>query len=536
MKFDPTLRAARLVHNLITGREAERFAAQQTIETRPQEIDVPELRRRLLAALREFPPGKEEVEEDQNIALTRSWLLSALGRISNDDPEAAAVVRKHLDPAHEPKRYVRGWTLASLVAANASDLVELARQTVQREEENWVRQLGLAILAAHSPDADEADNARAEIVVALNNADNPSLREDTARAARIVYLPGAVKSLCGIVAEGKYSDVTHEAIIALGNMPASARHVETAARALTRFIAENRNSSRRDAMRTKAIIALGNLKVESTAPILIEELSDDNPAVVRAAARALQSVLGVRTAAARVVEAAGKGEPEQVYHLASALRWMNRNDVVEALEEKMLSGPPKEQETARMLLSEMGGSAALQKLRAQTSVMEEYRDTQQKSDARVRDLFESSIKEARSGFRIAAVMDVIVFAAGILLILASAALALRNTGDLSTWAGIGVTGGAGVLGILYSLLVAKPRQRVRETVDHLMQLKIVFLGYLRQLHQADQAYTRRLLEDDPLSTEEVAAFSDIIEETIHDALAELANAARPPETHPHNES
>ncbi len=535
MKLDPTLKAARLVHSLIQGREAERFAAQQEIETAAHTIDVPELRRRILAALREFPPGKEEVEEDSNIALTRSWLLSALGRVSEGDAEAAAVVRRHLDPAHEPKRYVRGWTLASLVASHAGDLVELARQTLQREEANWVHQLGLAILAAHSPDAGEAGNALTELSNALK-ADDPNLREDTARAARIVYLPGLVKPLCDIVAEGVYSDVTHEAIIALGNMPPDARHAETAARTLTRFIAENRNSSRRDAMRTKALIALGNLKVESTAPILIEEMSDDNPAIVRAAARALQSVLGVRAAAARVVEAAGKSEPEQVYHFAGALRWMNRNDVVEALEEKMLSGSPAEQETARMLLSEMGGSAALQKLRAQTSVMEEYQNTQQQSDASIRELFERSIKEARSGFRIAALMDTVVFATGILLILASAWLALRNTGDLATWAGIGVTGGAGVLGILYSLLVAKPRQRVRETVDHLMQLKIVFLGYLRQLHQADQAYTRRLLENEPLTTQEVAAFSDIIEETIHDALAELANAARPPETHPHNEN
>jgi hypothetical protein len=43
-------------------------------------------------------------------------------------------------------------------------------------------------------------------------------------------------------------------------------------------------------------------------------------------------------------------------------------------------------------------------------------------------------------------------------------------------------GGAGVLSILYTLLVARPRDQVRDAVDHLMYLKVVFLGYLRQLH------------------------------------------------------
>jgi len=67
-----------------------------------------------------------------------------------------------------------------------------------------------------------------------------------------------------------------------------------------------------------------------------------------------------------------------------------------------------------------------------------------------------------------------------------------------------------MLGVLYGTLVAKPRRQVRDSVDHLMRLKIMFLAYLRRLHQADQAYTRRMLDDKLLSIEEVEWFSEVV--------------------------
>jgi hypothetical protein len=44
-----------------------------------------------------------------------------------------------------------------------------------------------------------------------------------------------------------------------------------------------RGSPWKDGMRTAAITGLGSLKVESSGPLIIEELVDDNPAVVREA-------------------------------------------------------------------------------------------------------------------------------------------------------------------------------------------------------------------------------------------------------------
>src|SRR5262249_19881698 len=65
-------------------------------------------------------------------------------------------------------------------------------------------------------------------------------------------------------------------------------------------------------------------------------------------------------------------------------------------------------------------------------------------------------------------------------------------------------------------------EKIVEEVDPLMRLKVIFLGYLRQLHQADQAYTRRLLEDKALASDELDKFSGMIEQTMRCAVDHLS--------------
>src|SRR5262249_14213696 len=154
-----------------------------------------------------------------------------------------------------------------------------------------------------------------------------------------------------------------------------------------------------DGMRTVALRTLGCLKVDSVAPLLVEELTDDNPAVAREAALALKETVGIRTAAARVVEAASKAGPALVEGVGRALRWMDRVSAVEELESVMISGSPEHQEIARSLISEVGGAVAFQKLRVRTTAIAQYTAEMEKAEEKIRDLFEASIKEARTGFK-----------------------------------------------------------------------------------------------------------------------------------------
>jgi HEAT repeat protein len=513
MQSDTTLE---IFNALVRGREPQRIAAQTALTDPAKVVDRPRLRLLIMDAIRrDFYAGKEWQEQDLSIAWTRAWLLGALARISNGDAEAEKLVRLHLDYKVEGYYWVRYWTLEGLVAVKATDIEPLARKLVGEDKEPLVFSLAQAILALRGD-----EEARKQIEQALCG-DDLGLQWAALRALRIVPLSAMFGKIAEIVEKGDFSDATYDAIVALGKATKGSSHAESAERALTNFVARFRTSPMRDGMRMMAIQALGALRMERASPLLIEELTGDNPAIVREAAQALEKALGVRTAAERVVEAASKAGSGNLEAFGRALRWMDRDAVVQQLETVMVSGYVEHQEIARHLLSEIGGAAAFQKLQARTRAIAQYTAELEKAEEKIRNLFETSIREAQIGFKISAIMDQIVFALGILLIASSAVTVLTSGSTLDKWAGVGITGGTGLLGVLYGIVVAKPREKIVEAVDHLMRLKVIFLGYLRQLHQADQAYTRRLLEDKPLAPDEVDKFSRMIEQTMRRAVDHL---------------
>ena len=512
---------AQIFEALLHGTEAQRSGAIAALTDPNQQVDYTRLRLLILDILeREYYPGRETLEDDETYLWTRSWLLNVLGRICADDDKACNKVRRHLDPAFERSYWVQYWTLESLIISKASDLAALAQQILARADEHdaLVIMLARAILAAQGN-----ETRRNEMQDALNDFE---LQWAALRALRVIPIPALIGAVAAFVDEGNYSDATYDAIVALSAVPAESPHAARAARTLANFVARYRRSSLRDGMRTAALKGLGKLKDESVTPLLIEELTADNPAVVREAALALERVVGIQTAAARVVEAAGKAGSDRTARFAWALRWMNRDALVEELEALMVSGRTEQQDVARLLMSEVGGVVAFEKLHARTTAVTQYTTELEKAEEKIRTLFETSIEEAQKGFKTSTRMDIAVFVLGYLLVGVSAGVVLFNEGTLDSWVGIGLTGGVGVLGVLYSILIAKPRRQIVDAVDHLMTLKIIFLGYLRQLHQTDQAYTRRLLEDEPFAASEVEPFSRMVASTMKSALSQFQRLGR----------
>ena len=114
----------------------------------------------------------------------------------------------------------------------------------------------------------------------------------------------------------------------------------------------------------------------------------------------------------------------------------------------------------------------------------------------MRQIFFKAIEDAKAGFIVARNMDMAVFAIGVALLIVSAILAISSDGSLTSWASSGTSGGLGVLGIIYSTVIAKPRRQVEVSIDHLMHLQATFLGFLRQLHHVEQVYSRRMLDEE----------------------------------------
>ncbi|XRA97181.1 HEAT repeat domain-containing protein [Pycnococcus provasolii] len=194
--------------------------------------------------------------------------------------------------------------------------------------------------------------------------------------------------------------------------------------------------------------------------------------------------------------------------------------VIEQLEDEMNAGSPARQEAARRLLVEMGGASAMRKISARSASVDAYRETVKEAEQSMQKMFAHTMADAQRGFHIALAMDVIVFVIGVLLIAASGVQAITKD-ESASWAGVGATAGGGALATMYSLLIAKPRQQVKAAVDHQMWIKMVFLGYLRELQQADQSFGRRMLEDRLMTEEELNGFKRAIQDTMTKGLIHM---------------
>ena len=510
--------AASVFRALIGDRASDKYKARDLVCAPGNGVDLPVLRTLLMKAIGDdFAAGKEEEQEDPSIRDARSWLVGLLARISQGDDAATAMAASHVDKSVEPHQWARYWALEGLIFSRNPKVEEVAHAVDQDAHDPLVSLLASAWLASHG-DPKALKRIRAALA--------EDRRWFALRALRVVPLQATVPALCEIVQRGDYSDETYDAIMALGVVPGGWSHASAAAQTLSGAIVTMRGAPWKDGMRTGAITGLGNLRVESSGPLLIEELADDNPGVVREAARAIEKILGLGVAVTRVVEAAAGANEVGLMAYGRALRWLNRDAVAEELEGLMGAGSVRQQDISRALLSELGGAVAFQKLRARTDVMKQYSEVLEKAEEKIRALFETSVREAQNGFHLAVIMDVVVFTVGVLLVLGSSAYALFTKGDISSWAGVGVAGGTGVLGIVYGVLIANPRRQVRESVDHLMRVKMVFLAYLRRLHQADQAYARRMLDDAPVSVAEVQGFSDAVGVIMAQTLSQSLEGAK----------
>ena len=524
------------IFNLLTkGRDSDRVEAQNAVKTEELLVDRKDLRERIIKELERLKPGDTDEGEDLIKSWNKAWLLHTLGIISEGDKEAIDTIKKYLD--HESNLEVLYWALGGLVGEDVSDIEGIAENEKKKGENkgewSYVQQLAVAILAWKG-DKESSDKIACEL-------EKPELRLATLRALRFVYIPKTVPYLLEIVDDFKplkeltsseklsSLDCVYEAITALGQVPKDSMYAEDVIQALMKFVTRHRQYGRCDGLRIKCFNILGNLEADCAAPVLIEELTDGNPAIIEKAARALRKILGNRTATTRVVEAASKEQylltrEKEQYHIeryAVALRCMDQSPVLEELEAIMVAGPPNQIEIARKLLSEIGGLEAFQKLQARTKSISEHLRFLEEAEKKVRDQFEVSIEEARSGFKLSKYMDTTVFCLGVGLVAVSASLLLFKGESLDKWAGAGATGIPGVLGILYEILIAKPREKVNKNVDHMMKLKIIFLAYLRQLHQLDQNYIRYLLDDKVITHDVMREFSGLTKDTLSSALDEL---------------
>ncbi|MDB5932770.1 MAG: hypothetical protein JWQ01_114 [Massilia sp.] len=210
----PQTRIDKLIAQLIEGPEARRHELLTHIRAGRVE-DPALLAARLIAEIGGAYSATTEVSSNQSaarrndIALARSWMLSALAWCGGDDPRAAQAISDHVDLRREPKSFVRYWTLAEAYLAKPACLAALVRIA---KEDTVAEVSTLARAIAARPGA-----LTAEFRAVLMDGDWQDV-VPVLRALRFVPDPVLVAPVCALVgANNVPADELGEVLIALAH-------------------------------------------------------------------------------------------------------------------------------------------------------------------------------------------------------------------------------------------------------------------------------------------------------------------------------
>jgi hypothetical protein len=497
------------------------------------DLDKEKLRKDILAYLPELEKEKdlqdgENIYGDENSRIIWGF-FQVLAIIGKNDRDTVQKLVEFIRP--EQGLWTRYYALLNLKYVSETEAVIQVKKIVEQEDNDHslISQLAWVILASMQDkkavnrvlsDLCESTKAALDTKHKLYN-----IRWSTLYAICDIPFEYALGSICKILEEPTpYHEYTYQAMFALERF----NNNEEAALTLGHFIQKNRYLSNnsvswysRQAIQSLSKFNIGERNA-GIVPYVLDDICNDSSEIIEIVSKAIESWIGTKLTTHRIVEKAST-DPYNIDKYAIALRFMNKDQVSEELYDLSVAGQTAEiMSVASNLLVEIGGLEAYKKLQIRSAAMDKYAQSMKLAENQLQESYNVTIQDAQHGFKLTTWMDMILFYLGIALLASSAILALVNGGDLSNWAGIGVTGGAGVLSVLYSILIAKPRKQVEASADHLMKLKIIFLAYIRQLHEIDQTYIRHMIEDSSITSNDVGEFTKLIDKTMSDAIQQLS--------------
>jgi hypothetical protein len=337
----------------------------------------------------------------------------------------------------------------------------------------------------------------------------PALR--ALRALREFPLPGLVDEIISALKYRRYYDHRHGAILAL----AGYSNELDAIRALGLIIRNNPDSS----LRLQAIRSLAKLNHSESQGDLVFALHDDNAEVRVQAAYALKSLLG-NEAILTIVQIALRKDTEKVWqdHFIEALRVIDDPDRIlstEALAKEVDGDDRTRAELAEKMMLELGGWAAVHRISQRRNTLKTLDNLLAQSEQAVKDTFKDTISQARHNFFFAMGVNIVIVTVGLFLVGLAIMQLLQQPEKLEAWI---VPGGAGLFGIIITMFFNNPRQNAREDLTTLMNVNVIFLGFLRQLNEIDATFKHAYIESRYFGTDDMDKTIKGIEVTVSQTL------------------
>lgn len=442
-----------------------------------------------------------------------AWGISTLSQLGYKDGQD--YVKQHMLEQHEGYYWTRHFALIN--GANFDPFPEPEIRQAIGDRDVLPKATALRLLIAHGFPQYERDLQKMML-----NQKNPAARWATARALRtrskpsMKALPADTEKLfipmLADIAGHKYAplDARWESIQTL----VSFAEKKMVAVRLSELLMKDSDAT----MRRYYLEALRQLDQPAEIKEALLKAVEDQDAQIRLDAAATLKTIDAVASTARLVELALKREND-TEQLVEALRHIDRELAAKELREALGSSDTQVSRRANQLLTDLGGQTAAQILLTERSkAVDRYTRILTGADYEVRQHFNQLMAQARSAFWISMAMHTVVFLIGVAALTGSLILALNGGSNaIVTWA----SGAIGVASLLITTFYQNPLRNVRSSLNSLMQVDVVFLGYVRQINQIDATFKHLFLETRDFGTPQMQATVAEIQSAVNKILEEI---------------
>lgn len=436
----------------------------------------------------------------ENKDTVRAWGVDILQAIGSDDAFHALVsLLENADNDQKQEfRYTRFFALRAIermaITDSRRDRLKTIIKTVaaDRAEQGFIWASSLILLSNMEQEAENKLKAITEdrrdywtnfaVMRALREFPQTKLTDGVLFVIRNTEYPDLKLQAIRVLRAGEYRDDV-KVIRALGEIVITdpARHI-----------------------RLEAVMSLGNLRRREAEADLLMALRDEDAEIRVRAAEALLTFLSKEEILTTIVQQVlQKGiDGTDLRRLIEAIPRIDpdRSLAGELLGREMAGVDRSRAEAAERILIEVGGWTAVQKLGHRRSTLKSLDKLLEDSEQIVKSTFDDTIRQARRNFYFAMIINAFVVAVGLALIVIAIRQLVNEPEFIGSWL---VPGGAGVIGIIINLGFNNPRQNAREDLAALLNVNVLFLGYLRQLNEIEATFKHGFVENENFGIEDM---------------------------------
>ena len=209
--------------------------------------------------------------------------------------------------------------------------------------------------------------------------------------------------------------------------------------------------------------SLAKLRHPDSQEDLISALRDDDAEVRVQASEALKSLLK-EEAVPTILQYALREEVDETMltHLVEALRLIDRDRKVstQVLSKEMAGEDQRRVQLAELILLELGGWAAVQRISQRRNTLETLDRLLEQSEQAIKDTFQDTINQARRNFYFAMGVNILVVIVGLILITLAIMQLIQQPDKLQNWVVPGALAYLEFLLRCFSIIHAKTPVRI----------------------------------------------------------------------------